>query len=244
MINQSKTKIGLSILSDSIFNKPKNSQIEVTIQDSNFYQEFKSIIKIHITNNNITELKYLLTAILTQVEKQEVLPFEVGDVQNVINLLIQLVFVNENLVSRCYKLILAIAIRSADSKLIVVELKEKLEMVNSNYSETLIQIWHYYTILQLDTKNRNEYLRTLIQINGLSPIISLVFVEEGMHSNIELFNAIKQSYSNQHGTNWKESIYYSKWSLTLLSIYLKDGHNYCAFYKSGGFPSILRELRQ
>ena len=124
------------------------------------------------------------------------------------------------------------------------------KQINEKYSNTLVQIWHYYILSQfLDINDIPDCYYELIeqtkeQNESINPLILMSFIEEGEGKNGEIFKYILEQYKNSlsNDKEWKNSIMLSKWWLPLLKIKYVDGKNYHKFYDSGGFISIWNDL--
>ena len=65
--------------------------------------------------------------------------------------LLTLLFENENLAVHCYRILDEMMKKDSQKKCYAI-LEKKTEIVDSKYSDTLLQIWHYYVLV----KNMNK----------------------------------------------------------------------------------------
>ncbi len=167
--------------------------------------------------------------------------------------MLQLICVEPLLASRGYKLIIEILEQSSNKHFydeICNTLKDKCKYINENYSDSLVQIWHYYVISKYDKNSnfssiKNEFDDADTEIN---PIIVSAFIKDSHHGNKEVFNYIKQRYThieNKDGEPgiWKNSIMLSKWWFPIFLIYIKDGYNYHELYSGNFFHSLYKDMK-
>ena len=127
------------------------------------------------------------------------------------------------------------------------ELKGKREFVDNHYSDTLIQIWHYYVMTQnMDESDKTQLFQTYIrdiEFTDSNPIIISHFINRGEKKNKDIWRYIRDGYKNQtKETDWKSKILFSKWWLPIFKIKMVDNYNYDRFLTSSLFPKVLTDL--
>lgn len=211
----------------------------IAISDSNLIQ-LKKYIALLIKQKNYSQVKSCLTLLEKRISNQEI---KLSDIEISLFLyMMQLSQTNVVLASRAYGVINAI-IKSSECP---NDYKDRLiaasNDVNLKFFDTILQIWHYYVLL--DNFDDLE-VEQILNIKNCNPIILTMLVKDGSNVNRELFNYIveeyKKSIANQD--KWKSEIMYSKFWLPLFAISLHDPHNYDGFYSLECYPDILKKFK-
>ncbi|MEJ8775815.1 reverse transcriptase domain-containing protein [Blautia sp. HCN-1074] len=158
-----------------------------------------------------------------------------------------LVFDEESLAYNIYKILNMILKNSQSKEILLQELKGKREFVDNHYSDTLIQIWHYYVMTQnMDESDKTQLFQTYIrdiEFTDSNPIIISHFINRGEKKNKDIWRYIRDGYKNQtKETDWKSKILFSKWWLPIFKIKMVDNYNYDRFLTSSLFPKVLTDL--
>lgn len=252
-INHNKTEIIESVLFQNCldFNNIDHD-FELLKDIWNEPQDFvqlKVLFKKYLENNKISELKVLLTKIARNIENNN------DDFNDnnmfMVNYLLQLMFYDPNLAVNCYKvldrLLDANIFNNCDA--IFKSLENKTTKINEEFSNTLIQIWHYYILNKYNDCKSKIYFKELKESfgNEINPLILISFIKNGYYKNTEIMKYIKKTYQesiNDSKNLWKKSIMLSKWSLILINIRHVDKYNYYSFFESNDFKQIWRDLSE
>lgn len=168
--------------------------------------------------------------------------------------MLQLIFFDAYIAVNCYKVMYELLSyyqnKSIDTTDIINCIDNKTKQLNERYSNTLIQIWHYYLLNKFEKrKNIATYYFDLLkqtqdQNESINPLVLLSFIEKGDNKNKDIFKYIVEEHkkSCKNDKNWKQTIMLSKWWLPLLHIRSVDNHNYQDFYNSPNFLSIWKDL--
>ena len=175
-----------------------------------------------------------------------------------INYLLQLVFYDPNLAVNCYKVLYELFEYYKSHFLKIDQLIEcmtnKTKKINEQYSNTLIQIWHYYLLNKFGPqKDIPDYFFSLLnqtdeQNETVNPLVLMTFIEKGDNKNKEIFKYIIDAYKKDIDVDtddgWKSTIMLSKWWLPLMQIRHLDNKDYHKFYSSKHYHSIWHELSE
>ena len=168
--------------------------------------------------------------------------------------MLQLIFFDAYIAVNCYKVMYELLSyyqnKSIDTTDIINCIDNKTKQLNERYSNTLIQIWHYYLLNKFGKrKNIATYYFDLLkqtqdQNESINPLVLLSFIEKGDNKNKDIFKYIVEEHkkSCKNDKNWKQTIMLSKWWFPLLHIRSVDNHNYQDFYNSPNFLSIWKDL--
>lgn len=262
-INHSKTKISENVIFiDSLdFNTIDHDfcLIKNIWNNYNDFIQLKKLFKNYIVSNKISELKVILSRIAREIKDNKIVFESISlnqNVKHVINYLLQLVFYHSYIAVNCYRILYELLnyyqSHGMDTSELIKYIEKKNIQVNERYSNTLIQIWHYYLLNNFgNIRNIPSYYYSLIdqaknQNESINPLVLLSFIEKGENKNKEIFNYIIDQYQKEcnEKDNWKQTIMLSKWWLPLLKIRCVDNHNYHEFYCSKNFLSIWKDLTQ
>lgn len=210
------------------------------ILNANHLQVIKEYIAELLEQSRISQVKAILSILLKGIEQKKV---AVGNIDLPFFCYLQtLVFEDMNLVWHVYKII--DAIMGLDKKAEYFEvMKKKLAAIDNEYSDTLLQIWHYYVFIKhMDAKQRSDFWNE--KRNELvNPIIISMFVKEGEHRNAKVYCLVKELFQKEeHGRDWKQKIIYSQWWLPLCKIRMVDSYNYDSYLQSKLFPAVLADI--
>lgn len=260
-INHTKTEIKENVLFvDSLdFNSIDHDFKlikEIWTNHEDFIQ-LKEIFKAYLESGKISELKVILSRIARKINKVE-FDFDLFEIDKMskymVNYILQLIFYDNNLAVNCYRVLYEL-LKFYKGNLIEFDelidwIYDKTRQINSRFSNTLIQIWHYYLLNQFGSiKNIPKYYNELLeqtreQNETVNPLVLVTFIEEGNGKNKEIFNYIITEYSKTISAenDWKSSIMLSKWWLPLLKIRMVDNKNYHDFYNSTYYQPIWKDL--
>lgn len=215
-------------------------------QQEKFSVERLYSLKKYITKllnaERVAQIKTILTLLNKKIKNKKM------DIANIAYSLMCYcqVLVLENVTLAChgYRIIETIIQDSADKSGYITLLKEKAPLVDLEYEDTLVQIWHYYVLLKYMTDIEKTSYFEERKDNIKNPMILSMFVIEGKHKNAKLFRHIVEMFKSElvNETDWKRKIMYSKWWLPLYCIWLVDEHNYEQFMQSKTFPEVLKDL--
>ena len=260
-INHTKTKISPNLLfTDSLdFNAIDNDfrLINEIWSDYNDFIQLKRLFEKYLKLGQISELKVMLSRIAKNI-KEETIHFELFEtnkmIKYMVNYIIQLIFYDTNLAVNCYKVLDELFTyykkMDLDSDELMESLAEKNEQINELFSNSLIQIWHYYILNKHgNQKNIFKYYfdlsdQTNKQNESINPLVLSTFIEKGDNKNGDLFKYIIQEYKKtiSDEKKWKTTIMLSKWWLPILKIRNVDKKNYYKFYSANNFLPIWEDL--
>lgn len=260
-INHSKTKINENIkFIDSLYFNSINHDYCLIGDIWNNYDDFiqlKEIFRNYLELNKSSELKVLLSRIARKIKESEIVFDSSNPNQNVkcmINYMLQLIFFDPYIAVNCYKVLYELLSYYQNKYIGTTEiidcLENKTKQLNERYSNTLIQIWHYYLLNKFgERKNIATYYFDLLeqtknQNESINPLVLLSFIEKGNNKNNDIFKYIVEEHrkSCKNDINCKQTIMLSKWWLPLLHIRSVDNHNYQNFYNNNNFISIWKCL--
>lgn len=162
--------------------------------------DLKNYISDLLDKERIGQIKTILTRFLKRLELEKI---QLAGEDSWFYYFQALVFDEESLSCHIYKILNKILKISRNKEVLLQELKEKREFVDTHYSDTLIQIWHYYVM----TENMNEsdklqlfqtYVRNIDFANA-NPIIICHFVDKGKEKNKKVWKYICDGYRKQIG---------------------------------------------
>ena len=260
-INHTKTKISPNLLfTDSLdFTAIDNDfrLINEIWSDYNDFIQLKRLFEKYLKLGQISELKVMLSRIAKNI-KEETIHFELFEtnkmIKYMVNYIIQLIFYDTNLAVNCYKVLDELFTyykkMDLDSDELMESLAEKNEQINELFSNSLIQIWHYYILNKHgNQKNIFKYYfdlsdQTNKQNESINPLVLSTFIEKGDNKNGDLFKYIIQEYKKtiSDEKKWKTTIMLSKWWLPILKIRNVDKKNYYKFYSANNFLPIWEDL--
>ena len=223
--------------------------------DKEIFYNIKGYVARAYDNNLKSEIKAFLSMFRRAISLKK-LCFDIDEKidlkKHTVAYMLQLACLEPIFASRCYRVIISILdlIDKKNKKDEIVKLlKSKNDFINVTYHDSLLQIWHYYVLSKHDVKLNIKELLDSFGSDEINPIILAGFVKEKNAANKELFDYIKKTYSSivykeGESSYWMRSIMFSKWWLSLLVIYLKDGKNYSQFYESQHFHEIYKEMKE
>lgn len=250
-INGNKTEISecindypqaSSLEADIVLNWKDNEQYSFTIDNLDILKRY---ISYNLTQKNFSQIKTCLTLLSKHLSELET---EYYCEQELFTYLVQLLQTEPILSCNSYKLINLIISNTKNKEYYLKQLMKISDRIDSNFSDSILQIWHYYTLYS-NYSNKQKY-KAIDQLNpnNNNPIILSMLVCEGKNNNKKLIDYIRNIYTNEirlentasiNDNEWKKTIMFSKWWLPLFIIRAHDDHNYYSFFKSGNFPSIL-----
>lgn len=249
-INGNKTNIFKNALSKQSTNIYEiNNKLSFLYYDEEKYvltttdiQNLKEYIAELFEVEKISQIKTILTIILNHICLDYI------DIQDVYLPLfcyfLTLTFENENLAVHCYRILDEMMEKDSNNKCYSI-LEKKTDMVDKKYSETLLQIWHYYVLVKYMSKIEKKKFFENHAYKLKNPIIYTFFVEEGKKTNSHIVRKIKESFlSEETNSGWKKKIIYSKWWLPLAKIRMVDCHNYEKIFDEKIFPKVLDDILQ
>ncbi len=216
---------------------------KIVLQEED-YNDFKEYITELFCADKIVQIKAIFSLMMKKMKDDKI---DLGEgSERWFCYLLTLAFQNVNLVCHIYRL-LDIIMKKTDENLRekhLLRLKKKTSLIESKYTETLFQIWHYYVITKYMTKgDKANYLQKYIGTGNINPIILCMFVESGKHENRELLSIITDQMKKESSENdWRQKIMFSRWWLPLIKVRMKDSYNYYSFLRSTSFPDIIADL--
>jgi len=205
------------------------------------YLRIKEYVLTCLISTRTSQIKTLLSILTSRIECKKL---SIQDCEyELFCYLLKLVWEDENLASHIYRLINEILILIEDKERYIKQLALKTEIIDSEFSDTLLQIWHYYVITQFSSDFEKTALFNIPKQFIYNPIIVAMFVISGTKKNSHIFKYIKQSYCKEDITeDWKSRIMFSKWWISLFKIKQFDNYNYDNFMNSEAFPKVLKEF--
>lgn len=130
---------------------------------------------------------------------------------------------------------------SGNKEALLNALRRKQEKVDTEYPDTLLQIWHYYVLFKHSSEVQKTSLIDYFSTHRCNPLVAAALVRPGKQANKKLFRLIKDHYMHESGSSaWQAEIMYSKWWLPLFKIARYDSHDYDHFMKSSNFPGLFK----
>lgn len=201
--------------------------------------ELRKYIRDCLLSDRVSQVRTLLSILLRRIQLDNLNIESVS--KELFNYLLKLVFEDVTLVSHVYRLLNCIIKKTNQNSDMVEALKNKCSKIDTEYPDTLLQIWHYYVLFGNSNETiKNEMIAALPSKN-YGPLIISAMVVSGKGNNKELFKFIKESYIQESASNqWKSEIMFSKWWLPLFKISRYDSHDYDHFMNSNNFPQVLK----
>lgn len=247
-INGNKTEI-----TDCIFDYPKVDTEELKIMfpwlydykvtiftDEKLVQIKKYISKL-IKERNNAQIKTLLTLFANKISHSQ---FYFGTTEEeYFSFFVQLSQSNTMVASKAYSVINIIIEKSDVKEKYIEKLLDICDDIDLKFSNTVLQIWHYYVISKNCKQDKIDYLISKLKDTNNNPIILSLLVRTGKGANKQLFTYIKDDYTRiSKANNWKKEIMYSKYWLPLFTIRLRDTQDYEHWFNSNNYPDILKKF--
>ena len=211
---------------------------KVLFNDSSFLQ-LKTYISNLLKEKRFSQVKTCLSLLSKRIEGERI-DFISAEKDCVLYLL-QLSQTYPMVASKAYNVIDCIIFRSNDKNVHLDKLKEISDEIDLKYSNTILQIWHYYIIAKYSDEAYINQLISRLNNSNNNPIILSSFVKEGKKANNKLFNYIIDEYTRLSGANnWKSEIMYSKLWLPMFVINTLDNNDYQHWFNSNAYPDILK----
>ncbi len=205
-------------------------------------QHLQNYITSLFETNNLSQIKVILTLLRKKIESATL--DLLGNEQRMMNYCQLLVLENGSLASHGYKII-DLILQQIDNGEHIQYMQKKATLIDGEYEDTLIQIWHYFVMLKnMGEKEKKTYFKANKE-KIKNPLIISMFVTKGRKQNSDVFKHIVEMFKNELGSgssDWKHKIMYSRWWLPVYKIYLMDSHDYESFTKGSCFPKILVDL--
>lgn len=213
----------------------------VTCLNSDSFLHFKHYIVTLLKDKNIPQIKTILTLLLKNLSKGN-LQFE--ELFSWFCYIFILAFENINLACHVYRLLDKIIETAKDPSPYITVLKKKTLWINTQYKDTLFQIWHYYVITKyLNSEEQDQWYEDYISEKDINPVILCFFVKDKENDNHKLVTTIIEQFKEDcMDKDWKSKIMFSKWWLPLLKIKMVDTYNYYKYMNSSEFPQLLIDL--
>lgn len=233
------------IKSNFLWLLPSND--EATL-DYHALDSLKAYIAELLEQKRISQIKTILTLLNKKIKNDN---FNVNNMEYSIVCYCQVLILEDlNLACHGYRIIESVMCkikeRQGDLAKYIDLLKNKTNIIDKEYEDTLVQIWHYYVL----TGNLNDIEKISFleerKTEGVikNPIILAMFVIDGKKKNTKLFKYILDMFKKETNgaSDWKQKIMYSRWWLPLYKIWLNDNHNYENFMQTSLFPKVLKDL--
>lgn len=142
--------------------------------------------------------------------------------------LIQLSQTENVLACHSYRLINSLIEKSENKEIFLNELEKVSKRIDSVFSDTVLQIWHYYVLYSHYNEQQLNFAICNLTKSNDNPIILSFLVKSGQRKNKELFDYIIEQYEDAINDDkrsknaWKNEILFSKWWLPLLLMVEKD----------------------
>lgn len=155
--------------------------------------------------------------------------------------LLRLAFEEPALCTHIFRLLQTLLAVSENKEQMINELLVKRRIIDSQYADTIFQIWYYDTLFQHADARIKQMLLGGLNGKDYNPLVVATMVLPGKKANEALYKYIRDSYIQCSGASeWKKEIMYSKWWLPLFKILRYDSHNYDRFLRSDNVPEIFR----
>lgn len=204
--------------------------------------ELKDYIATCLADNRKSQIKALLTKITNKISNG-LITFDESAYEFFVYIW-KLIGEDEKLTIHVYRLLDEFLNNCGleERKKCLEQLIKKVDYIDRSFSDSILQIWHYYLIMKYDHMFKNNYLNEIEEICP-DPIIASLLIEKESEKNRKLYNYIRNKYKEEifeTGNNWKNSIMLSKWWLPLFIISIEDDYNYDGWIHSSAFPDVLR----
>ena len=223
-------------------NSPTEEVVEFGLEH---LEQLKMFVHVCRNEHNNSQIKSCLTILRKRIEDSKI---QINREYDLFMYLIQLSQTENILACHAYKLINTLIENTDNKDVFISKLEDISNRINSVFSDTVPQIWHYYVLYtHYDDSQINNAIAHLSHNND-NPIILSLLVKDGKKENQELLSYIITKYEdsiveeNRNKNDWKKDILFSKWWLPIFLIAEKDSHNYYNWIKSNSFPKLLKEL--
>ncbi len=220
------------------FPKLKLSEETQNLHLDDFFA-LKKYISQCLRESRTSQLRALLSLMQKKIEAEKLSPEDIFD--ELFYFLLKLGFEDVSLSSHVYRLLDTLLNIAFDKDPLLNALLHKQQKIDTEYPDTLLQIWYYYILFKHSSDTQKTHMISEFKIKQYNPLIAASMVRPGKNMNKDLFCSIKDHYIKETGsTHWQSEIMYSKWWLPLFKIARYDSHNYEHFMKSINFPKILK----
>ena len=208
----------------------------VTIVDFFFLKKY---VGSCLKDSRSSQLRALLTLFLRRLQSGKLLISDLYD--EFFNLLLKTVFEDATLTSHIYRLLDYILDKVTNPAPLLDALRRKQAKVDTEYPDTILQIWHYYILFRHSNDMDRRSMIVALKNKHFNPLVAAAMVSPGKEQNKELYKLIRDSYVQESkSTCWQAEIMNSKWWLPLFKISRYDSHDYDHFMKSNNFPQLLK----
>lgn len=192
------------------------------------FLEIRKYIAFCLESSRISQIRTLLSILYKRIETHKL---DINKFNNeLFNYVLKLAFEENMLVYHTYRLLDAILQQTVDCKVMIMSLSNKRTKVDNEYSDTLLQIWHYYLFFKYAGASQKEEVLASIGNKTYNPLVLASMVSHGKETNKVLFRMIRDTYKKEsNSSQWKNEIMYSKWWLPLFKISRYDTHDYDHF---------------
>lgn len=163
------------------------SKENVQLTDKEFVHLKKYFTKL-IQDNNFSQIKTCITLIVRKLSNDLLNLKETEEF--LFSYLLQLSQTYIILSSRVYKLIDMMVNKSSKKDKLIKILFDYNELIDNKYSNTILQIWHYYTIINNCNNDLIDELIAKLDSNNNNPVILASLVKIGKKSNTKLFQLV------------------------------------------------------
>lgn len=217
-----------------------NNDIEEYDVDLNDFFSIKKYVGASINRNRISQCKTFFSLFFNKLKERKI------NVENIKSelfyYLVKLIFSDEQLSANIYQAI-DIMLSVYKEENFIKALSRKQDKIDSEYADTLIQIWHYYVFFKHCNNTDKTKIIDNLKERFYNPLIIACMVNYGEKTNEKLFKYIITSYqADIESSNWRDSIMYSKWWLPLFKIKRYDSYNYHSFMNSNNFNDVLKDF--
>lgn len=192
------------------------------------YDEFANLrdtIILALEKEDIPTLKSILTILSSRITDRKVILLENKVVEVFLRVLIKLTYVKPILATKVFKLINAISVVSStkQKRNMWSILFDEFDYVVENFSETDLEAWYFYCLIQLSKSDEASKIVTkVIKSQALNPIVATALLKNKSKSankriEKELLTLIKDEEWN--------SVSQSKWWLPLSKLWLTTGES-------------------
>lgn len=177
---------------------------------------------------NIPQIRSFLTNFQNYLDRTyKNIKFDIKQSIYLIPLLLKLIFVFPVVASHIYRTFECILLKSSkkEKEHVLSILKQNRDYVDSSYSDTDIQIWHYYLLGEfLNSADRKIILKDFLHTNYLEKytvdsIIISFFVKKDFKENCKIFDYIETIYGEENEQKTLKGIGASRWWIVLFRLY-------------------------
>ena len=223
---------------EQMFPKLKTEEMATVLTIGDFFF-IKKYAGACLKEGRSSQLRALLTMLLRKLQSEKLRIDTIST--ELFNFLLKLVFEDVSLTSHIYRMLEYLLCSATETAPLIEALKRKQAKIDTEYPDTILQIWHYYILFLHSSDEERNAMVSALKSQHVNPLVATAMVLPGKEKNRELYKLICDQYKQESGsTQWKKEIMNSKWWLPLFKISRYDSHDYDNLMSSENFPELLR----